>query len=244
MSPARQSLAVLHLLWVHERGQFQFALFNTFVMPATLAYLGAMLLGDSPAKLRWWLAGSVTFGLGMGGLAQVGFAILNDRFLGRLDLLRASPVSKSAYYVAQIAVAVLQAVALVVVSLIAFRLLGLARADAASLAVGALVAVCAASAIGGLGAAMAFRARDFDRGNTVVAIAALGLAAASPVFYELSDLPALLRPVAMLSPFTHIAPLLRALFDGDPVPPTALAVTLVLAVVINAASYCLARWQE
>lgn len=243
MSLAAETLAVLRLYWAQERAQFQFALFNSFVMPATLAYLGWMLFPDSPTRLRWWMAGSITFGLGMGGLAQVGFAVLNDRFLGRLELLRASPLSKAAYYLAQIGLAVLQAVALVTVALATFRLLGIGVLDARGLAVGAGVALCAASAIGGLGAVMASRAPDFDRGNTLVAVAALGLTMASPVFYAIQDLPLVLQPVAWLSPFTHVAPLLRALLVGAPLPGEALLGLLALAIALNGLSYRLLRWQ-
>jgi ABC-2 type transport system permease protein len=235
---------MLRLYWAQERGQFQFALFNSFVMPGTLAYLGLMLLPEDLDLLRWWMAGSVAFGLGMGGLGQVGFAVLNDRFLGRLDLLRTFPVARGAYYGAQIAVAVLQAVALVVVSLVALRLLEIAPLDLFTVAAGVAVAVCASVAIGGLAAALALRARDFDAGNTAVAVAALGLAAISPVFYALSDLPRWLQPLAVLSPFTHIAPLLRALLAGRPLPTGSLLATLALALLLNVVAYRLIRWSE
>ncbi len=244
MNPTRETLAVLRLLWAQERSAFQFLLFNAFAMPAFVAYLGLMLAGGSLAEQRWWMAGSVTLGLGMGGLAQVGFAVLTDRFLGRLELLRSSPVSKRAYYTAHVSLAVLESVVLVLVALALLTALGIAAPGPGGVAAALLAALCAGSAIGGLGAALAFSARDFDAGNTAVAIAALGFAVASPVFYEITALPWALRPVAWLSPFTHIAPLLRAVIAGAPIPGGALAATLGLALVLNAVSYRLARWPE
>jgi ABC-2 type transport system permease protein len=219
-------------------------LFNSFVMPAFVAYMGFMLAGDSLERRRWWMAGAITLGLGMGGLAQVGFAILTDRFLGRLDLLRSSPVSKAAYYAAQVGLGVAQGVVLVLGALALLAALGMAAPGVWGVLAALLAAVLAGSAIGGLGAAMAFAARDFDGGNTAVAIAAIGLAVASPVFYEIEALPSLLRPLAWLSPFTHIAPLLRAVIAGAPLPGASLAATVGLALVLNVLSYRLARWQQ
>jgi len=239
----RETRALLRLFWAQERSAFQFLLFNAFAMPAFVAYLGFMLAGGSLEAKRWWMAGSITLGLGMGGLAQVGFAVLTDRFLGRLDLLRSSPVSKFAYYAAHVSLAVVESLVLVLTALALLTALGIAAPGPAGIAAGVVAAICAGSAIGGLGAALAFSARDFDAGNTAVAISAIGLAVASPVFYEITALPWALRPVAWLSPFTHIAPLLRAAIAGAPIPGAALAATLALALVLNALSYRLARWQ-
>jgi ABC-type polysaccharide/polyol phosphate export permease len=244
VSAAGETVAVLRLLWAQERSAFQFLLFNAFAMPVFVAYLGLMLAGGSLDQQRWWMAGSITLGLGMGGLAQVGFAVLTDRFLGRLALLRSSPISKQAYYTAHVSLAVAESLVLVLVALALLTALGIAEPGPAGVAAGALAAVCAGSAIGGLGAALAFGARDFDSGNTAVAICALGFAVASPVFYEISALPWALRPVAWLSPFTHIAPLLRAVIAGAPIPGGALAATLGIALLLNAVSYRWARWQE
>jgi len=244
VSLLRETGAVLRLYWACERSNIQFLAFNAFLMPATVAYMGMMIAGAEVAEQRFWMAGAVTLGLGMGGLAQVGFAVLNDRFLGRLDLVRSSPVSKAAYYAAQVSLAVLESVMLVVVALGLLRALGIAHPGAGGVAAGLLAAVCAGSAIGGLGAVMAFRAPDFDAGNTVVGIAAIGLAVASPVFYDIDALPAVLHPVAWLSPFTHVAPLLRAVLAGEALPAGPLAATVAVAAAYNALSYRFARWQE
>lgn len=242
MSPAAEVGHLLHLYWVQERRTLQFMIVNSFLVPGTIAYLGWMLVPDDPVALRHWMAGSIAFGLGMGGLAQVGFGILNDRFLGRLDLIRTSPISKRGYYAAQITLAVGVALLLISVSLLLLALLGVARLTPAGVTSALLTAVCAGTSIGGLGAVIAFRARDFDLGNTLVAISALGLAAGSPVFYDIDALPRLLHPLAWASPFTHIAPLLRATLAGAEVPIAPLAATLLLAVVLNAASYRYSRW--
>jgi ABC-type polysaccharide/polyol phosphate export permease len=237
-------LRVLHLYWTHERRLYQFLLVNALAVPATIAYLGWRLIPDDPERLRWWLAGSVAFGLGMGGFAQVGFAILNDRFLGRLDLVRSAPVSKRAYLCAQVAVGVLESLALVWIALLGFAALGVAELTVAGLAAALATGLLAGAAMGGLATAIAFRAPGFDEGNTAVAMTALGLAAASPVFYDIDALPRLLHPVAWLSPFTHVAPLLRAVLAGQPPPPVPLVATGVLAVALVVAGYRLARWSE
>ncbi len=244
MSGISEVSNLLRLYLVQERRTFQFLLVNTFIITAAIDYLGWMIVPGDLEDLRFWMAGSITFGLGMGGLAQVGFGILNDRFLGRLDLIRTSPVSKRAYYAAHVSVAVAEALALVLLALLLLWALGVAELTPAGLATALLAAVCAGTAIGGLGAAIAFRAMDFDAGNTIVAISALGLAAASPVFYDIAALPGPLHPLAWCSPFTHVAPLLRASLAGAAVPLAPLLATLALAAVLNAASYRLARWTE
>jgi len=237
------TVAVLRLYWREERAQRHMGLLNAIAMPAALAYLGVMVFPEQPELLRSWLAGCVAFGLGMGGLVQVGAAMLSDRFLGRLALLRTAPVSKASYYGAHLAMASLQAIVLLVAAMVAVQRLGLTAVGAREVAAGAIVALCAASAIGGLAAVLALSVADFDQGNVVITIAAVGLALASPVFYQLSDLPLLLQPVALLSPFTHVAPLVRALVDGRPLPPGALAGTVALAVAVNAVSYRLVPWR-
>jgi ABC-type polysaccharide/polyol phosphate export permease len=244
VSTLAETAALLRLYWAQERSMIGFLFFNAFAMPAFVAYMGFMLAGGSLAEQRWWMAGSVTLGLGMGGLAQVGFAVVNDRFLGRLDLLRCSPVSKRAYYAAQISLAVLESLVLVLVALALLALLGIAQPGPGGVLAGVIAALCAGSAIGGLGAVLGFGAPSFESGNTAVAIAAIGLAVASPVFYEPAALPWLARPIAWLSPFTHIAPLLRAAIAGAPIPLAPLAATLALALALNVASYRLARWQR
>src|ERR1039458_7127195 len=97
MKPFTQIAALLRLYLKQDRSHFQLMLYDSFLMPAMVAYLGLMLFPNAPERLKWWLAGCIVFGIGQGGLNQVGSAILHDRFLGRLDLLRTTPVSKGAY---------------------------------------------------------------------------------------------------------------------------------------------------
>ena len=91
MSFFAQTLAMVRLLLTQERGNFQFQLFNAFLYPATLAYMGWMIVGDDRAFLRTWMAGSVCMGLGMSGFTQVGFGVITDRFNGRMDLSTVTP---------------------------------------------------------------------------------------------------------------------------------------------------------
>ncbi len=242
MSLLRQTGAVIQLLLAHERGNFQFQLFNAFVYPATIAYMGWMIVGDDEALLRTWMAGAICMGLGMGGFAQVGFGVITDRFRGRMDLLRCQPISKGAYLAGQIAVVMVISLALVGFAVGLFTLLGLARASGPTFAAAVAGGATAGASIGALGALLAFRARDFDSGNTTIAMAALGFALVSPVFYEVSALPALLQPVAWLSPFTGVAEILRTALAAGAFPLAALVWTLACAVLWGALSYRLIEW--
>ncbi len=242
MNALRQTIAVARLILSHERGNFQFQLFNAFVYPATIAYMGWMMVGESPELLRTWMAGSVCMGLGMSGFAQAGFGVVTDRFTGRMGLLRCMPISRGAYLAAQVGAVVAVSLALVCSALLLFAALGVAKLSAASFTGGVLGAVGAGASVGALGALLGFWARDFDSGNTTVAMAALGMALVSPVFYDVGELPLLLQPVAWLSPFTGIAAVLRSAVDGSALPLGALAWTLASAFLWAGLSYRRIEW--
>ena len=103
--------------------------------------------------------------------------------------------------------------------------------------------MCAGSSVGSLGAIIGLRATDYDQGNMLVAVTAVGFALVSPVFYALDRLPRPLQFVAMLSPLTHATTLLRTMVDGDPVSLGTLMLIGILAFVYNIASYRMLRWQ-
>ena len=242
MNSLAQTAAILRLVMAHERGNFQFQLFNAAIYPAMIAYMGWMLVGEDRELLRVWMAGSVCMGLGMGGFAQVGFGVITDRFIGRMALLRCQPISKGAYLSAQIGMVMVISMALVGTAVALFGLIGLATPTLAVFGAALLGGAAAGAAIGSLGALMAFRANSFDAGNTVIAMSALGLALVSPVFYEVSALPGLLQPLAWLSPFTGIGELLRAMIFDAPLPLGALAWTVVSAILWASLSYRMIDW--
>ena len=214
--------------------------------PAFVAYLGLMLAGGSLEEPRWWMAGSITLGLGMGGLAQVGFAVLTDRFLGRLDLLRCSPVSKRAYYTAHVSLAVVESLVLVLVALApahGARARG-ARAAAGVAAGAARRALVAGSAIGGLGAALAFGARDFDGATRRSRSPRSASRSRAPSSTRSTALPRALQPAGLaLALHPHRAAAARG--DRGSADPGGVARRHARPRAgLNAVSYRLARWQE
>lgn len=235
---------LFRLYWLQERSNFQYMLFNAVVLPGMMCYLGLRVAGDAPAEQVWWISGALTMGLGMTAMSQTGFAILNDRFAGRLAVLRTSPVPKLAYYLTHVGLAVAESVALVVVALGLLRLLGLSALTVAGFATAVAAAVCAGSALGGLGAALATRAVDFPTGGDNVALAGYALTFVSPVFWDAAGLPLPVRLVTWISPFTHVADLMRAVVAGAALPGAALGATLAMAALFNVVSYRLVRWQE
>lgn len=238
MTGLRQTAHLVNLFGAQERGKFQGLLFNGFALPALMAYLGERTI-TGVESLRAWLAGSIVLALGMNGIAQAGYTALVDRFANRLALLRSAPVPKEAYYAALVVVAILESLIIVVAGLVLFGAAGVATLTVAGSAAGVLGAVAAGAALAGIGAAIAFRVRDFDTGNAAISIAALGLALVSPVLYSVDALPAPLRLVAWLSPFTYLTPLLHAALAGAPPPAWAVAGCLIQSIVVNVA--CL-RW--
>jgi len=237
-----QTAELLRLFWRQERSQIQDVAFSGLVLPATVAYMGMMLVVD-PAQRLGWLAGAVTFGVGMSAVAVVGFGILWDRFSGRLALLRSLPLAKGAYFLSHLAVAVLESAGVIVLALLALGGLGVIEAGLGALAGGVLAALCAGASLGALGAAIASRARDFDSGNTLLLVLSMGLAFLSPVFYPAALLPAPLQALAWLSPFTHVAPVLRSLFAAEALPLGSLLASVALAALFSAASLRALRWE-
>lgn len=237
-----QTADLLRLFWRHERSQIQHVAFSGVILPGTIAYMGVMVVED-PVRRTAWLAGAVTFGLGMSAVAVVGFGILWDRFSGRLALLRSLPLSKGAYFASHVLVAMLESVLVVIVAVVGLGAAGVIQPGDGALPLGVGMALCAGASLGGFGALIASRARDFDSGNTTVMVLTMALAFLSPVFYPASLLPWPLQAVSWLSPFTHVAPVLRALFSGGAVPLAPLLGTLALAAVFSTASYRMLRWQ-
>jgi ABC-type multidrug transport system permease subunit len=243
VSAGIQTLHVFRLYWAQERGNLAFLL-EALLMPAMLVYLGMMIVADDPEGRRFWMAGSLTFSLGLEGLGQVGHGILDDRFRGRLRLIRTSPITKRAYLGGQLSVAVLQSILIVIAGLTAFSLLGVAEPTGSGIAWAILAGACAGGAIGTLAAVIALGVRSVETGTTAIGIASIALSVASPVFYSLDAVPALLRPLAWLSPFTHVAPLVRAVLAGAPVPLASLAAIVALTVLFAAVGSRWVRWER
>ena len=84
----------------------------------------------------------------------------------------------------------------------------------------------------------------FPRGGNAIAIAGFGLSFISPVYWDASGLPLPVQALTWLSPFTHVAELVRAVIAGGALPLGAVAGTVALGVVFNVVSYRLVRWQE
>jgi len=243
VSVVRATGGVLRLLWCQERSEIHYLVVNAVVLPAALTYIG-FRLSDDPATRRAWIAGAVTLGIGLSAIANVAIPMLIDRFGGRLDLLRSLPLPKEAYLLAYLSLACLHSVAVVGALLLLLGAVGMLP-SAAGLLSGVLPAAVACTlAWSAIGFALAMRAPDLDRGSALTLALGLGLGFLSPVFYAVSDLPAIVRPLAWLSPFTHFADALRAALSGAPVPTSSWAVSSLLAVVLVGSSLRLVRWHE
>jgi ABC-2 type transport system permease protein len=234
--------AMLRLFTARERGRLGFLLLDSLLLPAAICHLGVRVAGRAGPGRTWFLTGGIAMGLGTGAIYLVGAAVLDDRFRGRLQLLRVQPTIKLAYHLANVALAVVSAAALLFVAIAALAFLHAIDVTPGVVGMGMLLALLAGGSLGGLGGAVASRAHDYDLGYTTLSAVALGLACASPVFYPQDALPGPLRVLAQLSPMTHAASVLRSLTAAHPVPLDALAALTVLAVAINLGAYRLLRW--
>lgn len=241
---ARAAGALLTMLLQEERSQLSAALVSSLLLPALFCYAIALIArGEGDPDLPRASAIGLTLGLG-GVAAQVGGGVLGDRFQGRLDLLRAQPLPKAAYCGTRLALGLLGGLVFFAFAWSAMCLLGVVAPDARSLLAGAAVSLCVAAALGSLGAAIAASAKDWDSGWTAVSAGLIAVGMASPVLYPMEALPLLVRPLTLISPFTHAAPQFRALVADAPVPPTAVAGTLCLTALYVGIGYRAIRWDR
>ena len=175
-------------------------------------------------------------------VTQVGAAVMFDRFDQRVALIRLLGVPKAAYFLARVGVGVAECLIVLAVGMLLMHLGGLAAFSAGTALAAAgvtLVAAVGLCALGVLGAAVG---RDRDGAWTLVTLASLGLAFTSPVLYAEASLPGWARPLAWLSPFTHLLPQFQALLDHDPLPIVRLAALGALSLGFTGWAYRRLSW--
>ncbi len=119
------------------------------------------------------MAGFLTLGLSMGGTFLVGFSVLEDRFLGRLELLRSTPLRANSYHVSYVLLAVLQNMLFVLIALLTLHVLGLSKLGATMLFAGVLSAIAAGAAVGGLAILVGTWVPHLQEGNAILSLVAL-----------------------------------------------------------------------
>lgn len=217
-------------------------LLRALIFPLMGFYLAARLV-PSPSDRILVIAGFLTLGLSMGGIFLVGFSVLEDRFLGRLELLRSTPARAQSYHLSYVLLAVLQNLLFILVALVTLHLLGSLELDSAMLMGGVFSAVAAGAAVGGLAILVGTGVPEFQLGNAILALTGLALPLSSPILYEAASLPSPLWYLIQLSPFTHIGEMLRALISDGRVAASSWLTTSLLALACYAATARLARWQ-
>lgn len=237
----RMTARLVRLYLRNQRVQIPFFVSNAILFPATILYLGLQVSGDDPDALGRWMVAAVTLALGQTVVNHVGFMMLEDRFMGRAELLRAWPVDKATYCAAHLTIAVLQGTAIVVVGVLLLGALGLAPLRGDTLLLAIAVSIGAGSTLGGLAAVIATRIKRYEGGPGMLGLASLGLALASPIAYDASLLPTPLQLLSWLSPYTHVSVAVRATLDGA-VPVAALAAIVVMSAVLNVIGYRAVRW--
>jgi len=231
------TLRILKLFWAEDRRNVALPIVSALAMPLAVAYL-ATRLGPGGKSVDA-LGLTIAFG---GAAVQVGSAVLEDRFSGRLGLLRTLPVRSRSYLAARLGLGLLEALGFALVALLVLQLVGRAILSPAALAWAVLSVAATGAGLCGIGAAIALRAPDADSGWTLVSVVLIGLALVSPVLYPESAVPAALRPILWLSPYTHAPPQLRAVLAGQAPPAFSLIGSAVLAVGFNLLAVRSLRW--
>lgn len=238
----RPSWALLRLLSLQQRDYLLTILLVSILLPGNLLYLMVVIAdGDQGPGMRR-IAIAITLGLGA-ALTRAGTPILEDRLSGRLEALRTLPISKRSYFLCRIGIGVSTTLVFVVLALAGVAAAGIVTLRADSLALGLILSAAAAAALAGIGVAVGARVKDLDAGWTVLNIGTIAFALASPVLYEITELPGWARPVAWISPFTHASVQIESVLQGSAIPGTAVLGTLVLCTAYTLLGYRMLEWR-
>jgi ABC-type polysaccharide/polyol phosphate export permease len=235
-------LQLSRLYWLQDRVGALFMAFHAALLPVLVFYFAFRVAPGHSSALPRLLAGGMAAGAGIGVVSSVGYGMLADVQLGRLALLRASGVAKAAYFSMHLMSALVLSLLSSAFSLALLCGLGVVGINAAQLGAAILAALATGAASCGLGALVAVTAADQATGRDRLSLASAGLAFLSPVFYQASDLPPLLRVFVWGSPFTYVADLNRAVLGGAELPVANLAALILLGAVLNATAFRGLRW--
>lgn len=238
--PAPLRLAAL--LGRKELGNLVAYAANSAVLPLAICYSAFMLNPGAVAEQRQWLVSGIVVACGMTSLTIVCGAIVNDRLNGAARLLRSQSVSPVDYLGACLGWGVL--LGFIAASLGASVMIatGLTRAGWSTLPYFIVTMLAGGLALSSLGVALAMLVRNPAEADVAVTLAGLILSVVSPLFYPLSALPAWIRPLALLSPYTHLGRLGVELAEArTPSIPSLCALALIAAVALAASAWLLRR---
>jgi ABC-2 type transport system permease protein len=200
---------------------------------------------DSPLKVSYVVVGNAIIQAAVGGLATAG-TVSEDRGLGMLGILIASPVNRLANFLQRGAVHIADALLSVVVAFVFAALIfhiSFASADYLALCLSVLVAALASIALGLLLGAVSIAYGDFFLVHTLIFMLLLLLAG---VNIPVSQLPGWVQPISLVLPFTRSIQAARMALDGASLGAVAprLAVELALGVAYVAIGYWFLRLVE
>jgi ABC-type multidrug transport system permease subunit len=236
-----QSVQLARLFWAEDRTQYMLIVLTVLSVPLTLAYLASRVLPASDAGGPAVTSMALTFAF-MTGLTQVGTGVVQDRFTGRLAMLRTLCTDKTSYLLSRSGLGVAECMAIAGLTWVTAIVSGLTAPGARSLWTVLAVAATGGASMSALGVCLAAHARDRSSGWALVSVTGMLLALLSPVLYREAALPLWLRPLAWLSPYTHIRPQLDAVFAAQPIPWARTFVCLLQALGFGVWAHRSLQW--
>ena len=241
MSPARGLWSLLKLIWADEWLRALGALATMLMFPVSMTYLAFRLARGSVELEHRYIAAGFTLALASNVL-QTGAAVLDDRFSGRIDLLRTSVVTKLSYYLARVALGTLKTSVIAAAALAVGAASGYIEVTSRVVVCSLLLVLVAGSGLSGMGALVAATARTPDAGTTNLSLAAIGLALASPLYYPGAAAWPWIGPITLLSPYTHLPPQISAILTGSPMPGWNVLAMVLLASAAHVWGYRRLDW--
>lgn len=222
---------VLVLLFRREGSNLYAVLANSVMLPAFVCYAAFMLTPVDSGAREVWALGGLVLALGTTSLSQIYYGVATDRLLGGYRLLSAQGVSRNIYAAVYLTYAVVLALLVGVAGAAFLRFAGLVSVGWEAVPTLLLLVLISGATLGAIGMCIGLSVKSFGMGDIIVNVSGMLLAVVSPVFYPATALPGIARPLAALSPYTHIAAVASALAAGRPAPESALWALSLLAII-------------
>lgn len=232
---------LLRFLAREEIGHLRYVAFEAIALPLLVCYLFWQMHGINSFWSADGIMRALVFSAGT-SMSQIGAAVLQDRFRGRMALICTLPLGPTGFLIARVLLSCLPSIVVIGAGLSIFYVTGLSSIEAAQMAHLMAVAVFTVCSLSALGLIVALTSRSLDTGWTIISTLVISLALCSPVFYRIDEAPTYLQLLIWLSPFTPLAVQTGSLLSQQSAGPSCLAVSMASAVILIAIARLALRW--
>ena len=216
-------------------------LIRALMFPIGVLFWLRVMVPDEPDINLRVLAGAVILGVSLATANLVSQQVLQDKFLGRLNLLATMPMSKASYGAGVMLFSTLQSTPIVVVLMVLAPVIGVNLE--LSWTFFPLI-VAAVIGISGIALLISSYAPSLEVGGIMANFFGVVLVMASPVFFTMDQAPPVLRLVGWVSPMRYAADGITKSISGDHDIWVELTVLTTFAAAAMAIGLWKLTWRE